>query len=157
MQSASATNVKVVKCTTPQEALTVACGSLHGLFMKTLHAHWNSTGGRFLSIHEFTEKQYTTVLEELDMVAEHMRSKDLLAPTDPIRLQNLSIFKDDHSDISDGIKNCRYLAECHQSLATCLLSCIEDCLQQDPETQDLFVELARENNKKAWMYKSMSV
>lgn len=157
MKQTNTTQIKTTKCTSPQEALTIACGSLHGLLMKTLHAHWNSTGGRFLSIHEFTEKQYTTVLEELDVVAEHLRSKDLMAPTDPIRLQDLSIFKDDHSDITDGNKNCHYLAECHQNIATFFLSCIEDCLQQDPETEDLFVGLARENNKKAWMYKSMSV
>lgn len=43
------------------------------LFTKTLKYHWNVTGERFYSIHEFLETQYKTLLTTIDDLAERVR------------------------------------------------------------------------------------
>ncbi|MEC9282312.1 MAG: DNA starvation/stationary phase protection protein, partial [Bdellovibrionota bacterium] len=46
------------------------------LFTKTLNYHWNITGPRFHSMHEFLDEQYHSLLEVVDEVAERIRQLD---------------------------------------------------------------------------------
>lgn len=46
--------------------------------VKLQNFHWNVTGDRFLLIHEMTEEIYDILWEQIDVVAEVLRMKDVL-------------------------------------------------------------------------------
>ncbi len=55
------------------EGLNAVLADEYALFTKTLNYHWNVTGPRFRSVHEFLEEQYRDLLEMIDDVAERVR------------------------------------------------------------------------------------
>ena len=140
---------------TPTSALICAMGTTHSLFFKTLHAHWNAKGSRFLAVHEFTEKQYGLLLIELDNVAERLRALDTIAPTDMETLTKSSIIREDHLDVYDANKLCRHLADSHTNVSNTYENFIKKLGDEHPVSADLFTQLAAHHEKVAWMYKSL--
>lgn len=139
----------------PLASLVSAMGSIHTLFLKTLHTHWNARGSRFLAIHEFSEKQYNALLEEFDVLAERIRAMDAVAPADLATLTAHSVLKEDHLDNFDASKLARHLADAHQEIERTYVQYISRVEDEDPVTADLFTELAANHGKVAWMYKSV--
>jgi len=140
---------------TPTVALVCAMGSIHSLFFKTLHTHWNAKGSRFLAVHEFTEKQYGSLLLELDNLAERLRALDTIAPTDMETLTQASILREDHLDVYDASKLCRHLADSHTNVSNTYENFIKKLGDEHPVSADLFTQLAAHHEKVAWMYKSL--
>jgi starvation-inducible DNA-binding protein len=140
---------------TPTSALICGMGSIHNLLFKTLHTHWNAKGSRFLAVHEFTEKQYNSLLLELDSLAERLRALDAVAPTDMETLTNASVLREDHLDIYDASKLCRHLADAHQGVSNTYESFIRKLSDEHPVSADLFTQLAAHHEKVAWMYKAL--
>lgn len=139
----------------PLASLVAAMGSIHTLFLKTLHTHWNARGSRFLAIHEFSEKQYNALLEEFDVLAERIRAMDAVAPADLATLTSHSVLKEDHLDNFDASKLARHLADAHHEMERTYVQYVGRVEDEDPVTADLFTELAAKHGKVAWMYKSV--
>lgn len=55
-------------------ALSKWLADLYTLYVKTQNFHWNVTGPEFYSLHLLFEKQYEELAEEIDEVAERVRS-----------------------------------------------------------------------------------
>lgn len=140
---------------TPTSALICAMGSTHSLLMKTLHTHWNAKGSRFLAVHEFTEKQYVSLLKELDTLAERLRAIDAVAPTEMSVLTTASILREDHLDIYDASKLSRHLADAHTGVSDVYETFIKKLGDEHPVSADLFTQLAGHHEKVAWMYKAL--
>lgn len=140
---------------TPSSALICAMGSVHQLLLKTLHTHWNAKGSRFLAVHEFTEKQYVSLLEELDSLAERMRAIDAVAPTEMSVLTQASVLREDHLDVYDASKLCRHLADAHTGISDAYEAFIKKLEDEHPVSADLFTQLAAHHEKVAWMYKAL--
>jgi len=149
-QSAARANAPV-----PLASLVSAMGSVHTLFLKTLHTHWNARGSRFLAIHEFSEKQYNALLEEFDVIAERIRAMDAIAPADLATLTSTSVLKEDHLDNFDASKLARHLADAHHEMERTYIQFVQRIGDEDPVTADLLTGLAANHGKVAWMYKSV--
>ena len=50
------------------------------LYTKTRKFHWNVTGPHFTELHKLFEAQYDALAEEIDEIAERIRSLGSLAP-----------------------------------------------------------------------------
>ena len=138
-----------------EDILKAAVATTHHLFIKTLHTHWNAVGSRFLTLHEFTEKQYKVMLTHMDLLAEQLRTLGHQVPTDHASLIENSALTDDHAKIYAADKLCYHLASSHDSAVIAFKSYIERIQEKDPLTADLLTDLAREHSKLNWIYRSI--
>src|SRR5688572_1045757 len=60
--------------------LSAVLADQHVLYQKTRNFHWNLTGMRFHTLHEFFEKQYLALADAIDETAERIR---MLGGTSP--------------------------------------------------------------------------
>src|SRR5690348_10568610 len=60
--------------------LAAVLADQHVLYQKTRNYHWNLTGHRFHTLHEFFEKQYRELVEAIDETAERIRMIGGTAP-----------------------------------------------------------------------------
>lgn len=63
------------------EGLTRYLADAYTLYLKTQNFHWNVTGPEFYSLHLLFEKQYEEMAEEIDEIAERIRTLGLPAAT----------------------------------------------------------------------------
>ncbi|MAF92758.1 MAG: DNA starvation/stationary phase protection protein [Bdellovibrionota bacterium] len=126
------------------------------LFTKTLNYHWNITGPRFHSMHEFLDEQYHSLLEVVDEVAERIRQLDAfpngtlknfdkksvldnLNDSSPQTSTMISDLVNDHETIDEQIK--------------LILKSLEKN-GDDPATEDLLGGLSKKHEEMKWMLKS---
>lgn len=57
-------------------------------------AHWNVEGINFTQLHDLFGKVYTDLVEDIDVIAEHIRTLDEFAPTSLASLLESSTVKD---------------------------------------------------------------
>lgn len=136
--------------------INVLLADEHVLYVKTRNYHWNITGKSFIEYHEFLEKLYTELAEQIDEIAEEVRTmghhsvgsmKEFLdlarlleskqhATGDPLKL--LEELKNDHESIVKSTKQDIEKAE-ELGMAT---------------TADFLVDIARYHEKTAWMLRA---
>lgn len=126
------------------------------LFTKTLNYHWNITGPRFHSMHEFLDEQYHSLLVVVDEVAERIRQLDAfpkgtlknfdrksvlddLKDTSPQTSMMISDLVNDHETIDRQIK--------------VILKSLEKSAN-DPATEDMLAGLSKKHEEMKWMLKS---
>ena len=127
----------------------------YGLFTKTLNYHWNITGPRFHSLHEFLEGHYNTILGFMDDIAERVR---VLGETP------LSTVKDmnDHLNLKEVTGNKMSDTEMLEDLYKAHMYIHENMREfigempaaKDPATEDFLVGLLKEHQMMAWMIRS---
>ncbi|MDX1400640.1 MAG: DNA starvation/stationary phase protection protein [Kiloniellales bacterium] len=61
--------------------LTGVLADSYILMVKTQGYHWNVVGPLFTSVHELTEKQYRSLFEAVDEIAERIRALGMVAPS----------------------------------------------------------------------------
>ncbi|ADC91499.1 Dps family protein [Mageeibacillus indolicus] len=62
--------------------------------MKLHNIHWNVVGKDFTRVHEFTEKEYETVFDYMDAVAEHLRKFECVPQANMSELLKVSHVKE---------------------------------------------------------------
>lgn len=126
------------------------------IFTKTLNYHWNVTGPRFYSVHEFLEGQYRSLLETIDEVAERIRKLDS-KPIGTLR----EFF--DRSSIVERPGECPGTSQMISDLATGHGKIQKDIrfilkdskkLNLDPGTEDFLTGLLKKHEEMTWMLKS---
>ncbi|MEZ4873286.1 MAG: DNA starvation/stationary phase protection protein [Bdellovibrionales bacterium] len=127
------------------------------LFTKTLNYHWNVTGPRFYSIHEFLENHYRSLLEVIDDVAERIRE------VEGVPIGTLKDFKKKSSivesankmpDASGMISDLMSDHQLLQTEITSLLEYIKKCKKPDPGSEDFFGRLVKMHEEMSWKLKS---
>lgn len=125
-------------------------------FTKTLNFHWNLVGIQFSAVHEFLEKQYKSLLEMMDELAERIRylhgrplgtvkEMELVAsvPEDPGHFPSipemLADLCQDHEEISRQIQ---------------VLLEDEERIGGDKVSEDLLMKLQGQHQKMIWMLRS---
>ena len=126
------------------------------LFTKTLNFHWNVTGPRFHSVHQFLNDQYLSLLRVVDDVAERIREiggnpigtltelqrESSLVERPGVRPETSNMIADlmvDHESIELQIKD--------------MLRNYNDS-GRDPASEDFLVSLLKKHEEMAWMLKS---
>lgn len=138
------------------EGLNRLLADEYALFTKTLNYHWNVTGPRFHSIHEFLEGHYRTLLEKIDDVAERVREVGsqpcgtMTEFCDKTHLREKpGVYPEASHMIADLLKD-------HNSVQAHIRDMLENpsLYQMDPGSEDFLTGLLKEHEEMSWMLKS---
>lgn len=145
-----------LKAMTIDEGLNTILADEYALFTKTLNYHWNITGPRFYSIHEFLEEQYKQLLEMIDDVAERIRTigdQPLGTMTEFINKTHLNERPGAQPDSSTMIAD---LMTDHNLLCEEIRNLISDKTKAhvDPGTEDFLTGLLKKHETMAWKLQS---
>lgn len=128
----------------------------HVLYVKTRNYHWNVTGPRFHSLHEFFEEQYGQLAETIDEVAERARALGVRAAGTMTEFQDLARLTEEPEVVpaEDGMLT--NLAHDHEALTRQLRDDIKRCEDEleDAGTADFLTGLMSAHEKQAWMLRS---
>ncbi|MCI5082959.1 MAG: DNA starvation/stationary phase protection protein [Saprospiraceae bacterium] len=128
----------------------------HVLYIKLRNYHWNVTGMFFKPLHELFEEQYTLLANEIDDIAERIRSLGYFTAGSMDELKKLSRLQEtDHlkGNAEQMVKN--LLAD-NEAIIQILRHDI-DKLEKDINdvgTTDFLTALLEEHEKMAWMLRA---
>lgn len=128
----------------------------YAVFTKTLNFHWNITGPRFHSIHEFLEGHYKDLLEVMDNVAERVRVLGEVPHGTVKKMgENMDIKESDGMNMSANEMLNDLLGD-HMKVQAFIKETIshEDLFKNDPGTEDFLVGLLQKHEMMSWMLKS---
>lgn len=127
----------------------------HVLYIKTRNAHWNIEGPDFHPQHLFLETIYTQLAENIDDIAERIRTIGHYAVgsmKEYLELTHLTEMGYNKNDSQGYIKE--LLAD-FESIIMFIRSNLEkEEIQNDAATEDFLVGLMAEQEKTAWMLRS---
>lgn len=121
------------------QALQVALTCSLSLSNRTQEAHWNVKGPSFGPLHELFGDVYDFLIDASDLIAERIAQLDGKAVADPCG-DPLS---------GDEITLLVTIQEMAEQLAAQYLSIVQ-LTEEDPTTNDICIELARETEKWVW-------
>ena len=122
--------------------------------------HWNLVSPHFLTIHKFTDKQHSIVLELIDELAERVRAIGVKIPTslnDVFKLktiQEVCLFGSDQTDYQCLCGLLKSTQEAHAHL-TQSIAAAGAC--NDLGTQEILISVEKALAKQIWMIRSQSV
>ena len=124
------------------------------LLVKTQNFHWNIIDPRFMSLHLFFEGQYDELAENIDVIAERIRSLGERALGSMREYLEFTRLEESKSTLT-GDEMLKALLHDHESIIQWLRSSIEQVQKLGDEgTADLFINRLRAHEKMAWMIRS---
>lgn len=126
------------------------------LYTKTRNAHWNVEGPDFHSKHIFFETQYQQLDENMDSVAERIRSLGHYAPATLKSFLELTHLSEALRSKNDGAGFITELLSDHESLIIRLRADVNVFANElkDLGTSDFVTGLMETHEKMAWMLRS---
>jgi starvation-inducible DNA-binding protein len=124
------------------------------LFMKLWNFHWIVVSKRFKNIHEFFNELYDKFFENIDTVAERIRSlggKPFGTFSEYIEESDIKEY--DKSNVPDANKMIEIILEDYETLIKKIRKYLEDG-ELDNGTNKLLEDLIEEYEKNAWMLRS---
>jgi starvation-inducible DNA-binding protein len=128
----------------------------HVLYVKTRNYHWNVSGPRFHSLHEFFEEQYGQLAEAIDDVAERARALGVRAAGTMTEFKELARLVEEPEVVPSEDGMLTNLAHDHEALTRQLRADIKRCEDEleDVGTADFLTGLMETHEKQAWMLRS---
>tara|TARA_B100001971_G_scaffold215192_1_gene259860 strand:- start:113974 stop:114471 length:498 start_codon:yes stop_codon:yes gene_type:complete len=128
----------------------------YALFTKTLNYHWNVTGPRFHSMHNFLEDQYKSLLTIMDDVAERVRVVGETPISTVSSLKNAMDITETNGERLSANDMLKDLFETHLMIQTSMKNLVKDesLFTDDPGTEDFLVGLLQTHEEMSWMIKS---
>lgn len=135
--------------------LSAILADQHVLYTKTRNFHWNLTGHRFHTLHEFFEKQYDALALAIDKTAERIR---MLGSSSPGSMQEFlaqATLKEVPGALVDGDHAIAALRDDHEAAARVVRKAV-DILDEagDAGTTDFLTDLLQAHEETAWMLRS---
>jgi len=125
------------------------------LYTKTRKFHWNVTGPHFTELHKLFETQYDALAEEIDEVAERIRSLGSMAPGSLREFSKLARLKESLKDDLDANDMLAAVLADHEALVRHLRSAVTTCEKLgDDGTADFLTGLMEAHEKTAWMLRA---
>ena len=127
--------------------------SSYALMIKTHNYHWNIEGRQFLQLHELFEREYLTLFDAVDLIAERIRTFSEKAEAGLASYQRLSVIDDAKMNISSE----EMIADYVDSLAK-IVALIQDALSSldnDPVTEGILIDRIETHEKAKWMFESL--
>ena len=129
----------------------------YALFTKTLNYHWNVTGPRFHSLHNFLEIQYKDLLETMDDVAERIRT---LGETPLSTVKEMYSYMDLNEFTGKELSSSEMIADLFKVNLN-IQKQIKDTLENEKESfetdlgsEDFLVSLLQKHELISWKLKS---
>lgn len=126
------------------------------LFTKTLNYHWNVTGLRFHSIHQFLGEHYQQLLKEVDSLAERIREvggNPMGTLTELKRSTSLverpGVYPETSIMLADLMSD-------HETIQVQIKTILKEikAKKSDPGTEDYLTTLLKKHEEMGWMLKA---
>ena len=129
--------------------------NLYALYLKTQNYHWNLTGPHFISIHKLLEEHYEQMAEEVDELAESIRTLDIKVPANFNFLgENAEIEAAKHE--AAWAVQLEDLRDSHKVLQRIINNVLGSKMLDGLYAQeDLLVNLLKSHRKMLWMLNSL--
>jgi starvation-inducible DNA-binding protein len=126
------------------------------LLVKTKKYHWDVVGPQFMTLHKLWEEQYTALSENIDLVAERIRSLGGYPVGTMAGCLKLAAIKEHPGDVPMATQMVAQLMMDHEQIVRNLREHIDACTDTfaDQGTADFLTGLMEEHEKMAWMLRS---
>lgn len=126
------------------------------LYTKTRNAHWNVEGTDFYDKHKFFETQFEQLDENIDSIAERIRSLGHYAPATLKSFLSLTHLTEQSSEKNDGQGFIKELVADHESIIIHLRENINRFANEfsDLGSSDFITGLLTDHEKMAWFLRS---
>lgn len=136
------------------DSLNGLLADLTVLYIKARNYHWNVEGTHFFSLHTEFEKLYTTLSNDIDLVAERARALGGIAGGTMAQYLELATLKE-ASGIPVATAMVSELADDHERVVSSLRKKVAGANDaHDYGTADFFTGLMEAYEKTAWMLRS---
>jgi starvation-inducible DNA-binding protein len=126
------------------------------LYIKLRNYHWNVEGIHFQQLHALFQEQYTVLEEQIDDVAERIRSLGHYSPGSMAAFRELSRLKESDNLEGNGILMLQNILADHEMVIQVLRHDLEAAMEEykDAGTSDFLTALMEVHEKMAWMVRS---
>lgn len=127
---------------------------VQALYIKARGFHWNLEDPRFYFLHELFEDHYKALEEESDLIAERLRQIGRRAPGSLQEFKQLATIKEVTESLS-GDEMIENLVADYEYIVRNMRQAIDRTTNlEDYGTADMFTQILREFEKRAWMLRS---
>jgi len=139
------------------EILSSILSDEYVLYTKTRNYHWNVVGPHFNEYHETFEEQYDGLADDVDEVAERIRSLGFKAPSTLSEFQKNSQLKEHPGEYPDANTMVSNLLGDHETVIKTIREKVSLISGEfgDVGTEDFLVGLMEKHEKTAWMLRSI--
>lgn len=135
-------------------ALKLIFADTFKLYLQTLNFHWHVHGIHFAQLHLMFEKQYETLAEFMDEVAERIRILDDTVPATTAEIGKISKIKE-HTEYLDAKNMLKTLVTSYGVLIISIKMGIEASENiDDYATADMLTQMLGHHEKQLWMIKA---
>jgi starvation-inducible DNA-binding protein len=138
------------------EQLKTILGTNFALYLKSHGYHWNIEGANFPQYHDFLNDFYSSVFDQTDSIAEHIRALNSYAPGSLARMLELADIQEATS-IPDAMAMMRDLASDNERFIIHLRAGIAAAeMANEPAVGNFLQDLLDAHQKKGWMLRSIT-
>jgi starvation-inducible DNA-binding protein len=125
-------------------------------YTKLRKYHWNVTGPDFFSLHEAFEKQYKETEENIDEIAEYVRTYGVFAPGTLEEFKSMTTLEEEPGVVPSATQMVASVVNDHEAIIRNLREMVEKAENdyQDAAAADIFTEYIEEHQKAAWMMRA---
>jgi starvation-inducible DNA-binding protein len=135
--------------------LSAILADQHVLYGKTRNFHWNLTGHRFHTLHEFFEKQYDALALAIDKTAERIRMMGYASPGSMKEFLAQATLKELPGALVSGDDAIAALRDDHEAAAREIRKAVDEVDEAgDAGTADFLTDLLKQHEETAWMLRS---
>jgi starvation-inducible DNA-binding protein len=126
------------------------------LVVKTKKYHWDVVGPQFRSLHELWEEQYEELSENIDELAERVRTLGGYPVGTMSGFLKITTLQEHSGEIPTSTGMVCQLVEDHEQIIRNLRNHIDRCSEEfhDQASADFLTELMEEHEEMAWMLRS---
>ncbi len=127
------------------------------LYTKTRNYHWNVTGPHFAEYHKVFEEQYSELSDDIDEIAERIRSLGFKTLSTLAEFQKNSQIGEHPGKYPEAAAMVSNLLEDHETVIRVLRRKIPEAggTYADAGTEDFLIGLMEKHEKTAWMLRSI--
>lgn len=128
----------------------------HLLFMRLRNYHWNVVGMAFGPLHALFQTQYEALTEEIDAIAERIRTLGHSVPATLTELLQLATLVEQPGRLPDDTGMVAQLVADHETIIRQLRKDARACEDQfdDLGTSDFLIGLMERHEKMAWLLRA---
>lgn len=126
------------------------------LLIKTKKYHWDVVGPQFRSLHELWEEHYQALTENIDSIAERVRTLGGYPVGTADGFLKLASIKEDANSVPTATQMVANLVDNHEQVIRNLREHIDQCSDDfhDEGTADFLTGIMEQHEEMAWMLRS---
>lgn len=136
------------------QGLKILLANTYTLYLKTQNYHWNVAGPNFIMLHQFFEKQYESLADAVDVIAERIKALGADSPGSFQEFISLKTLDEAKANLNASAM-INDLLEDHKKIGKNITLLLEQARNENDEvTENLLIDRLEEHEKSAWMLDS---